>query len=161
MQHEDRGEDEDRENEIGDRACRNDGRALSKALMMEALAPLGRRHGGGSGSVGRRAGDILIAEEFDVTAERHGRNLPAGAVTIVEAHDFGAEPDREHHDPHPAQARDREMSELVEKHHDRQDEQERQDPAGKAAPPHSKTFKEAHQPEPVARPWKRSKATDP
>ncbi len=67
----------------------------------------------------------LIAEEFDVAAERDRGQLPAGAVAVVEAQKFRAETDREGQDPHAGPARDQEVAKLMEEDDDRQDEQER------------------------------------
>ena len=53
----------------------------------------------------RYTGGVLIAEELDVTAQRDCRNLPAGAVAIVAADQFGAEANGKHQDPDSARAR--------------------------------------------------------
>ena len=92
-----------------------------KLSFFSAVAHLGDR------LMVRRAGGVLVAEEFHIAAKRNGRELPARAVAVVEADKFGAETDREHQDPDAAPARDQEMAELVEEHDDRQNEQERDD----------------------------------
>jgi len=37
----------------------------------------------------------VVAEELDVAAQRTGRNLPAGAVAVVETGESGPKPERE------------------------------------------------------------------
>ena len=69
------------------------------------------------------AGGIIVAEELYVPAERNGGNFPPRAMTIVEAEKLGAEPDRKNQDLDAAPAGDQEMAELVEEHHERQNEQ--------------------------------------
>ena len=62
------------------------------------------------------AGGVLVAEEFDVAAERDGGDLPAGAVAVVEAEQLRAEADGKRQDLDAAPAGDEEMAELVEEH---------------------------------------------
>src|SRR5262245_7473941 len=101
--------------------------------MNKAVLALLIGHGGKRGRI-RDTGRILVAEEFHITAEWNGGELPAGAVTVVEAEKLRTEPDGENQYPHPAPAGDHEMAELVEEHHQRQDEQERDEVAKHAAP---------------------------
>ncbi len=75
----------------------------------------------------RRAGFALIPEEFDIAAERDHRNLPAGAVTVIEAGDFGTKSQRKGENPHPCPAGHQEVPELMKEHDNRQNEQERND----------------------------------
>ena len=71
----------------------------------------------------RHARGILVAEEFHVAAERNGGDLPARAVAVVKADEFGPEADGKHQNPHAAPARDQEMPELVEEHDQAEDEE--------------------------------------
>src|SRR5262249_57165680 len=74
--------------------------------------------------LGRRRGGLrVIAEELHVAAERHGRNLPAGSASVVEAEQLRAEAERErqHFDARPAG--DKEVAKLVKENDDGQDEQ--------------------------------------
>src|ERR1700716_946945 len=97
-------------------------------LREEAAPPLVGVHGRDGVRVGN-AGDILVAEEFDVTAERNGRDLPAGAGPVVEPDELGPESDRKDQHLDTAPARDQEMAELMHEDDDRQNEQKRQDDA--------------------------------
>ena len=81
---ENRRENHDGQDEIGDRPGRDDGRAAPDRLMEEAVAALGLGHVGDGGLV-RHAGGVVIAKKLHIAAERNGRKLPAGAVAIVEA----------------------------------------------------------------------------
>ena len=76
-----------------------------------------------------RARRVVVAEEFYITSKRNKRELPAGAMGIVEADQLRAEADREHRHFHAAQPGDQEMTQLVEKHDQGEDEEE-----GQAAP---------------------------
>ena len=69
-----------------------------------------------SGLDRRDAGSILVAEEFDIAAERNGADLPACIVTVVEAEQFRAKADGKGHDFDPTPAGHQEMAELVEKY---------------------------------------------
>ena len=86
------------------------------------MRPVAFVHGGKARAI-RRAGGIVVAEEFYIAAERNGRDLPARPETVVKADEFGAKSDRKRQNPHPAQARDQEMPELVEKHDQAEHEQ--------------------------------------
>ena len=70
-----------------------------------------------------RGGLGVVAEELDITAERHGRNLPARAVAVVETGQFRPEAERERQHFHARPAGDQEMPEFVEENDDRQNEQ--------------------------------------
>src|SRR5215469_4736420 len=101
--------------------------------MHKAVAALLIGHGGKRGCI-RDAGRVLVAEEFHITAEWNRREFPARAVTVVEAKKLGAEANGENQYPDPAPAGDQEMAELVEEHHQRQDEQKGDKIADQAAP---------------------------
>ena len=126
-----RGKDHDRQDEIGDRPGRHDRGARADRLVEEADLALRLGHAGDGRLVGHARG-VVVAEELHVAAERDGGELPAGAVAVVEADEFRAETDRKSQHPHAAPARDQEVAELVEEHDDRQDEQKRDDIAGRA-----------------------------
>src|SRR5215212_6692820 len=100
--------------------------------MIEALRALLLAHGGDRVLI-CDAGGVLIAEELHVAAERNGRNLPARAVAIVEADQFGAKPYRKDQNLYADPTGDQEVPELVEKDHDGQDEKERENDAQKSA----------------------------
>ena len=91
--------------------------------MEEALLAVGLAHAGKRGLV-RRAGRAVVAEELHIAAERHRRELPAGAVAVIEAGQFGAEADRKYHHLDAAPPRHQEVPELVEEHDDAENEQE-------------------------------------
>jgi hypothetical protein len=137
-------EQDDREDEIGDRARRDDGGPLGNVLVREADLAFGLVHGGERRLV-RHARGVLVAEEFHIAAQRDGGELPTGAVAVREADELAAEADREHQDPHAAPACDHEVPELVEEHHDRQDEQERNDPVEEPVSPRPDARKKIHQ----------------
>src|SRR5215831_13827971 len=100
--------------------------------MHKAVAALLIGHGGKRGGI-RDAGRILVAKKFHITAEWNCREFPARAVAVVEAKKLRAEPNGENQYPDPAPAGDQEMAELVEEHHQRQDEQEGDEIAEQAA----------------------------
>ena len=77
-----------------------------------------------TGAPGARG--VGVVEEFDVAAERDGRDAPARAVPVVEAPELAAESDGEGRDGHAAPAGHEEVAELVEEHHHAQHEQERE-----------------------------------
>ena len=79
------------------------------------------------------AGGVLVAKELDVATERNGRDLPAGAVAIIEADSSGPKPIENVSTFTPHQRATKKMPELVEEHHDGQDEQKRKDVAEDAA----------------------------
>ncbi|MGY4294725.1 hypothetical protein ACVWXN_002820 [Bradyrhizobium sp. i1.4.4] len=117
------GEDQCAQDEIGDRSGRNDGGARADLLVMEAAGALLGRHG--RERLGRRGRSLaLVAEELDVAAERDRRDLPAGAMAVVETDQLRSETEREGQHPNARPARDQEMAEFMEEHDDRQDEQE-------------------------------------
>ena len=90
---------------------------------MKAVLALILAHGGDRSLVGH-ACRVIIAEEFYITAEWNSAQLPPRVVAVVEAEEFRAKPDGEDQHPDAAPAGHQEMAELVEKHHDGQDEQE-------------------------------------
>ena len=71
----------------------------------------------------RNAGGVFVAEELDVAAERNRGNLPARSVAVIESEQLRTEADGEDEDLNAIPARDQKMAELVEEHHDGQDEQ--------------------------------------
>ena len=79
---------------------------------------------GRNGGLIRHARGVLVAEEFHVSAEWNCRELPAGAMPIIEPEQFRAESDRKDQYPHATPAGDQEMAELVEEHHEGENEQE-------------------------------------
>src|SRR4051794_15317971 len=120
----DAGEDRDREQEIRDRARRDDQGSLENGLVVEADGAFGRAHLGQARRI-RHARAVDVAGELDVAAERDRRELPAGAVAVGEADELGPETDREGVDADAAPAADEEMPELVDEDHDREDDEER------------------------------------
>ena len=122
------GEDHDRQQEIGDRTGRHDRRARSDLLVMETARALFRGHVGERFGR-RRRGLALVAEELDIAAERDRRNLPAGAVAVVETGEFRSEAERERQHLHAGPARNQEVAELMEENDDGQHEQEGNDVA--------------------------------
>src|SRR6185295_8876826 len=93
-------------------------------LMHETLLPLGLGHRRKRLLV-RDAGGVFVAEEFHIAAERNGGNLPARAVAIIEAPKFGTKADGEDQYPDTEPARDQEVAQLVEKHHQLEHDQKR------------------------------------
>ena len=122
------GEDHDRQHEIGDRTGGHDGRARSDLLVVETAGALFLGHAGERFGR-RRRGLALVAEELHIAAERDRRNLPAGAMAVVEADQFRAEAERERQHLHAGPAGDQEVAELMEEYDDGQDEQEGDDVA--------------------------------
>ena len=120
---EDRSENDDGEEEVGNRARRHHGRALGERFALEASRALFRRK-----LIERPATastcNVLIVDELHIAAEWDPRDLPPRVVAVGKAHDLGPEADRERFDADPAPARDEEMTELVDKHHDGQNEKE-------------------------------------
>jgi hypothetical protein len=89
-------------------------------------------HGGHSLMVGRACG-VFVAEEFHIATKWDRRNLPAGAVAIIEADNFGTKADREGERLDAAPAGDQKMSKFMEKNDDGQNEQKGDNVAGKSA----------------------------
>src|SRR6478609_2298553 len=106
----------DRSNHV---ARPEDGRPSPYRLMDKAVSALFLAHGGNRGLVGHACG-IIVPEEFYISSEWNSTQLPSGVVTIVEAKELRTKPDRKHQDPHATPARNQEMPELVEEHHDGQ-----------------------------------------
>src|SRR3984893_7918290 len=100
--------------------------------MNEAVAALLIGHRGTPGR-SRDTRRILVAEEFPITAKWNRREFPTRAVAVVEAKKLRAESNGENQYPDPAPAGDQEVAELVEEHHQRQDEQEGDEIAEQAA----------------------------
>src|SRR3984893_9538190 len=101
--------------------------------MNEAVAALRIGHRGKRGCI-RDTRRILVAEKFHITTKWNRREFPTRAVAVVEAKKLRAEPNGENQYPDPAPAGDQQMPELVEEHHQRQDEQEGDEVAKRAAP---------------------------
>jgi hypothetical protein len=116
------GENHDRQNEIRDRAGGDDRRARADFLVMEALLAFRLRHGG-ERCARWRARLRFVAEELDVAAQWNRRNLPAGAVPVVETKKFRPEPERECQHFHAGPACDQEVTEFMEEDNDREHEQ--------------------------------------
>ncbi len=118
------GKQQDREDEVRHRPGDDDRRALGDRLGREADRPLVRGHLRDGVRIGD-AGAVGVAVELDVAAERDRAELPAGAVTVVEADEFRPEADGEGVDADAAPAADEEVPHLVDEDHDGQNEQER------------------------------------
>ena len=130
--HENGGENHDRQNEIGDRPGRHHRGAGGDRLVDEAVLLFGLGHRRGGLVVGHARG-VVVAEEFHVAAERHRGDFPARAVAVVEADDLGAEADGKGEHADAAPARHQEVAELVKEHDNGEDEQEGNDITGDAA----------------------------
>jgi hypothetical protein len=126
------GEDQDRENEIGDRAGGDDHRAIDHGLAGQRAAPLRLRHPPDA-LVVRGAGDVGVPMEFHVAAERKGGEAPPRAMAVDAGVEFGAEAEGERVDLHAAPAAHQIMTKLVEEHDHADDHGERHDiPADRA-----------------------------
>src|SRR5690606_14063995 len=119
--------DHDSEKEVRDRPSRYDRRALADGFIEKALPALLLAHLRNRVLV-RDARGIVVAEEFDVAAQRNCREFPTRVVLVGEAENLRTEADGEHQHAHAAPARDQEVPKLVEKHDDGEDEQERDEP---------------------------------
>src|SRR5262249_20191276 len=82
--HEESGKNHDGEWEIGPRPRHHDRRPAGHRLMNKAVSALFIGHGGKRSRI-RDTGRVLVTEEFHVAAEWNGGELPACAVTVVEA----------------------------------------------------------------------------
>ncbi len=133
VQSEDRCKNDDSQNEIRHRSGDDYGGALGYRLEEKALLAFVFGHALQTRSI-RGASGVLIAEELYVAAERNGGDFPARAVTIVKPDDFRAETDGKHQNSDATQPGDQEMAKLVEEHHKAEDEQERDEIGGNAAP---------------------------
>src|SRR5690242_16200183 len=129
--HEDGGEDDDGEDEIGERSGHHHGRARGDFLAGKGQLALDLRHAGDRLRV-RRARLVVVAEELHIAAERDGRELPAGAVTVVEAGELRPKTDRKGQYFDAAPARHQEVAKLMKKHNNRKNEEERDDIARQA-----------------------------
>jgi hypothetical protein len=143
VKREDEGENHDRQDEIGDRAGDHDGGSTADRLVVEALAALLRVHAFDGGLIGD-ARRVLVAEKLHIAAQRNGRDLPAGAVTVGEAGEFRSETHRKSEHPHAAPAGDQEVAELMEEDDDAESEQKGDDPAGESPAPQSKIAENVH-----------------
>lgn len=76
------GENDDRQDEIGNWARGNNRRPLSDILGKETDRPLLGRHGRGGGSI-RHRDAVGVAMEFDVSAERQGCEPPMIPKEVV------------------------------------------------------------------------------
>src|ERR1700739_3393227 len=105
------GENHDPQEEIGDRAGGDDGRAWTHLLVVEApLALLVRHIGEGIGRRGRGFG--VVAEKLHIAAERYGRDLPAGAMAVVETNQLWPEAERKGQNLHAGPAGAPQMAQL-------------------------------------------------
>src|SRR5690606_19571310 len=111
--------DDDRENEIRNRPCRNHSRALIERFEMEEMRPLLVRDGAELVAIGNARG-IFIASEFHIAAKRYPAHLPACAMPVIPADDLAAKTDGECIHLHAKPAGHGEVAELMEKHHDGQ-----------------------------------------
>ena len=121
--HEDDGENDDRQDEIRDRASRHHGGTRADRLVDEADLFFRLAHGGG-GLVVRYARGIFVAEEFHIATERNRGDFPASSVAVVEADDFGAKTDRESQYLDTAPAGHQEMAKLMKENDNREHKQE-------------------------------------
>ncbi len=120
---------------------RHDRSARAHLLPGEADLLLGFAHGGAGVMVGH-ARRIVVAEEFHIAAERDGRDLPAGAVAVIEADEFRTEAERECEHFDAAPAGHQKVAKLVKENDNRQHKQERdqiaeQSPAERAQARHN------------------------
>src|SRR5262245_3561518 len=67
---------------------------------------------------------VVVAEEFYISPKWNSGELPPGPPTIIEAEELRSETYGEDQNPNATPARNQEMPELVEEHHEGQDEQE-------------------------------------
>ena len=116
------GEDQDREQKVGDRPRRHDQRALPHRLRGKGVRPLvgGQRLPFGVGLADR----VAVARELDIAAERQPADLPLGAAFVGPAEDLAPETDREGVGLHPAPAADDIMPIFVHEDERPEDEQE-------------------------------------
>ena len=119
--HEEGGENRDGKYEIRQRARHHDCRPPCDRLMHEAVPALFFRHGCKCHRIGNARG-VLVTEEFYIPAERNSGDFPAGAMAVIEAEKLRTKANRENQHPDAASTGDEEMAELVEEHHQRQDE---------------------------------------
>ena len=117
------GEDQDGEDEIGQRARHHHSCALPNVLGEKRNLALGLRHAGGGGLV-RFARGVGVAVETHIAAERKGRQPPARAVAVDVMGDFRPKTHGKSVHLDSAQPADHEMAELMEKHHEAENEQE-------------------------------------
>ena len=108
------GENDEREDKIGDRPCEHDRSAIAQRLPGEGQAPVDPRTNRPCPALGAR--DIGVAVEFHVAAKRQRSDPPARAVRIDARGEFGAEAERERVDFDPAPARHQIVTEFVEEH---------------------------------------------
>jgi|SRR4029077_16481379 hypothetical protein len=92
--------------------------------MDEAVPAVFLAHRGERRLVGD-ASRIIVAEELYISSKWNSGELPPGPAPIIEAEELRSEPDGEDHDPDATPARNQEMPELVEEHHEGQDKQKR------------------------------------
>jgi hypothetical protein len=121
--HENAGENGNRQHEVRDRAGRYNRSAGADLLADEAVLLFILAHGG-SGGVIWLASRIVVTEEFHVAAERDRRDLPARSMTVIEADEFWTEAEREREHPDAAPARHQEVAEFMKENDDRQHKQE-------------------------------------
>ena len=73
------------------------------------------------------AGRVQVAVKFDVTTKRQRGKAPARALAVDEVQQLRPESERKDIDLDAAPASDGKMPQLVEKHHDTENEHERND----------------------------------
>src|SRR5260221_14395506 len=103
------------------------GRLESKAAVLHVV-----RHGRGCGLVGH-ARRVFVAEKFYVPAKRNRGNLPACAITVIEARDLGAKTDRKYENPDATNAGHQKVAKLMKENDNGEHKQERHDIADEAA----------------------------
>src|SRR5262245_23768083 len=121
--HEESRENDDGQYEIRHRTGHDYGRPRPHRLMDEAMPTVFLAHRGERRLVGD-ACRVVVAEEFYISSKWNSGELPPGPAPIIEAKQLRSESDGEDKDPDATPARNQEMPELVEEHHECQDEQE-------------------------------------
>src|SRR5438552_17498536 len=101
--------------------------------MYEAMAAVLFGHCGKRRRIGNTCG-VFVAEKFHRAAQWDSGHFPAGAMAIIEAKKLGPGTYRKNEDANTASAGNHEVAEFVEDHHERQDEQKRNQGAEHAAP---------------------------
>src|SRR6185312_4848530 len=119
------GENSDGQQEVEQRAGKHRRRALPHRLRMKGYLALGLAQLIDAFRIGGTGGDVHVADEFHVAAQRNGAEFPARAVPVVETDEFGAETDRERLNPDAAPAPDQIVAHFMDEHDYGQHEQER------------------------------------
>src|SRR6185437_16272378 len=122
--HEQERQHDDREDEIRDRTARDDRGPLTQPLEVERRLALRLRQLVHAHK--REAGTrVAVAEHLDVAAQRNGAELPPRPGAVVPAEQLGSKADRKNLDPDPVASGNHVVPQLVHKHENRQDHEER------------------------------------